>query len=74
MILGSLEACRFGQAITGMSNATVDGRMSDNFVHPEMFSRWIFNGALIDAGVDFDDLVLSEGGHILKAKGESVFG
>jgi hypothetical protein len=68
MILDSLAACRVGRAVTGMANATLDGRMSDNYVHPELFSRWIFNGALMDAGISFDDLVLSEGGHILKKR------
>jgi hypothetical protein len=66
MILDSLKVCRIGSAVTGMVNATVEGRMTDNFIHPELFSRWVFNGALMDAGVRFDDLVLSEGGHILK--------
>jgi hypothetical protein len=71
IIIDSLPVCRFGRAITGMSNATTDGRMSDNFLHPELFSRWIFNGALMELGVDFDDVVLSEGGHILKAGKET---
>jgi hypothetical protein len=66
MILDSLKACRIGPAVTGMANATVEGRMTDDFIHPELFSRWVFNGALMEAGVPFDSLVLSEGGHILK--------
>jgi hypothetical protein len=68
MILDSLTVCTVGNAVTGMINATVDGRLTDNYVHPELFSRWIFNGALMDAGVPFDQLVISEGGHILKKK------
>jgi hypothetical protein len=32
IILDSLQVCRFGNAITGMSNTTVDGRMNDNFL------------------------------------------
>jgi hypothetical protein len=32
-------------------------------MHPEMFSRWLFNGVLIESGIRFDDVTLSEGGH-----------
>jgi hypothetical protein len=66
MITDSIRVCTIDGAVTGMANATLEGRASDNFLHPELFSRWIFNGALMDAGVKFDDLVLSEGGYILK--------
>jgi hypothetical protein len=71
MIGDAIRECRFGDAITGMMNATAEGRDSDNFIHPELFSRWVFNGALIAAEVPFEELVLSEGGHILK-KGPNV--
>jgi hypothetical protein len=71
MIVDSLAVCKFEGAITGMANATVDGRVTDNYVHPELFSRWIFNGALIEAGVSFSDLVISEGGHILMKKADT---
>jgi hypothetical protein len=68
MIVDSLKECTIEGAVTGMANATIDGKRSDNFLHPEFFSRWIFNGGLMEMGVNFDDLVLSEGGHILKKK------
>jgi hypothetical protein len=66
MIEKGFEACRFGDVVTGMRNATWEGKRSDDFVHPEMFSRWILNGALIEAGIKFDDVVVSGNGHLLK--------
>jgi hypothetical protein len=67
-ITKSLKDCRFGEAVTGLVNATFDGRQSDNWMHPELFSRWIFNGLLVAAGVQFEDVTLSEGGHLLMLK------
>jgi hypothetical protein len=67
-ILNSLSECRFGSAITGIRNTTSQGKRSDNWMHPELFSRWILNGALIESGIKFEDVTLSEGGHILQLK------
>jgi hypothetical protein len=44
MITDAIRVCTIDGAVTGMANATVDGQISDNFLHPELFSRWIFNG------------------------------
>jgi hypothetical protein len=68
MIRNTLRECQFGSAITGIRNTTVDGKRSDTVMHPELFSRWLFNGVLMEAGIPFEDVVLSEAGHLLKLK------
>ena len=52
--------------ITGMTNVTQASPTSDGRMWPEMFSRWFLGGILINSAVSFDEIVLSEGGHILK--------
>jgi hypothetical protein len=66
LISNTLRECQFGSAVTGIRNTTIEGKRSDNRMHPEMFSRFLFNGVLIEAGINFNDIVLSHGGHLLK--------
>jgi hypothetical protein len=68
LISNTLRECQFGSAVTGIRNATIEGKRSDNRMHPELFSRFLFNGVLIEAGINFNDIVLSQGGHLLKLK------
>lgn len=67
LILGAIKECTYGDGfITGLSNTTFEGKRSDNFLHPQFFSRWILNAALIETGIKYDDVVLSDNGNILK--------
>ncbi|OHT06985.1 hypothetical protein TRFO_24870 [Tritrichomonas foetus] len=52
--------------ITGIRNSTKEGKRSDDFLHPQFFSRYILNSILVESGIKYEDVVLSDGGHILK--------
>lgn len=66
LIMKTIHECTYDGYITGLRNTTTDGKRSDNFLHPQFFSRWLFNAVLIEAGVKYDNIVLSENGNILK--------
>lgn len=66
LISNAIKDCNNDGFITGLRNTTFEGKRSDNFLHPQFFSRWALNAVLIEVGIKYDDIVLSDNGNILK--------